>query len=358
MGAQPSMALGIPDSRETGPWRARILIADDEPAVARGVARALRGAGHDCEVATSLEEARQRIGEQPFDAVITDVRFPGGSGLDLVRAIKSERPDVQVLVMTAYADVKTAIEALRLSADDYLLKPFELGDLTHSVERALQHRWLILENRAYREQLEARVLEQARRIERLYLASVHALVEALEAKDPHTRGHSERVTRYAAAIARARRDLDEARIERLTLGARLHDIGKIGTREHVLSKPGPLSAEELGHIHEHPLIGVRILSPVIGDGEVLEVVRSHHERWDGTGYPDALAGTDIPLLARIVAVADTLDALTSSRAYRAARTWDQAMDEIRRGAGTHFDPEVVEAAVSALRVPPPEAGPR
>lgn len=358
MSAQPSVAPKLPVSYETGPWRPRILIADDEPTIARGVAQALAGAGYDCEVATSLEEARRRVGEQPFDAVITDVRFPGGSGLDLVRTIKSEKPDVQVLVMTAYADVKTAIEALRLSADDYLLKPFELGDLTHSVERALQHRWLTLENRAYREQLEARVLEQARRIERLYLASVHSLVEALEAKDPHTRGHSERVTRYATAIARARGDLDEARIERLTLGARLHDIGKIGTRDYVLNKSGPLSAEELGHIQEHPLIGVRILSPVIGDGEVLDVVRSHHERWDGTGYPDALVGSEIPFLARIVAVADTLDALTSSRAYRPARTWDQAMEEIRRGAGTHFDPEVVEAAVSALPVRPPDADPR
>lgn len=349
MSPHMQVALRVPEPEAPRRGPARVLVVDDEPPIARVIAQTLARTGHDCEVATSLEEARQGLARALFDAVITDVRFPSGSGLDLVREIKGAMPDVQVLVMTAYADVNIAIEALRLSADDYLLKPFELSDLTHSVQRALDHRWLILENRAHREHLEARVMEQARRIERLYLASTHSLVEALEAKDPHTRGHSDRVTSYSLAIARER---GEVNVESLAIGARLHDIGKIGTREHVLNKLGPLTQEELDHVREHPLIGVRILSPVIGEADVIAVVRSHHERWDGGGYPDGLAGPDIPLAARIVTVADTLDAVTSSRAYRPARRWHEAVEEIRRGSGGQFDPGIVEIAASVLREPP------
>ncbi|MBI4539820.1 MAG: response regulator [Gemmatimonadetes bacterium] len=355
MSPQKPAAVKVPQPESAERRRAHLLIVDDEPTIARVIAQALSRRGHECEVATSLEEARQCLALAPFDAVITDVRFPGGSGLDLVRHVKDQTPDVQVLVMTAYADVKTAIEALRLSADDYLLKPFDLSDLTHSVQRALEHRWLILENRSYREHLEARVMEQARRIERFYLASTHSLIEALEAKDPHTRGHSERVTKYAATIARARGSVD---LEALTLGAQLHDVGKIGTRENVLNKPGPLTREEMDHIRQHPVIGVRILSPVIGDPEVLSIVRSHHERWDGAGYPDGLSRADVPLVARVVAVADTLDAVTSSRAYRPARTWDEAVREIERGSGTQFDPEIAEVAVQVLREPPADVARR
>lgn len=193
------------------------------------------------------------------------------------------------------------------------------------------------------------MVEQARRIERLYLASTRSLVEALEARDPHTRGHSDRVTKYSVAVGQALAEID---LDQLTVGAQLHDIGKIGTREHVLNKPGPLTNEEREHIRQHPMMGVRILSPIVNEPAIIGIVRNHHERWDGTGYPDHFAGTAIPLLARIVAVADALDAITSSRAYRPPRRWDEATDELERGSGSQFDPDIAAVARRVLRQPP------
>lgn len=349
------LAIRVPEFPPERPRAARVLVVDDDAPVRTVIARTLSRAGHLCEAAGSVREAKERLRRDSFDAVLTDVHMPGDSGLDLVRFLKRERPDVQVLVMTGYGELNTAIEALRLDADDYLLKPLDLKDLTHSVERALRHRWLILENRSYRERLEQRVLEQARKIEGLYFSSIHSLIQALEARDPHTRGHSDRVTRYALLMAET---LDGVDPEHLSFGAQLHDIGKIGTREAVLNKPGKLTAEELAHIREHPVTGVRILRPVIAEDGILSVVRSHHERWDGGGYPDGLAGEEIPLGARLVAIADALDAITSSRAYRPAGTWADALGELERCRGSQFDPDLVERALSVLREPPDVPTPR
>ncbi len=272
--------------------------------------------------------------------------MPGMSGLELLREVKSRDPLVQVIMMTAHAETELAVEALRLQADDYLLKPFELEHLLHSVSRALQHRMLQLENEGYRTQLENRVRGQARRLESLYLAGIRALIAALEAKDNRTRGHSDRVTQYSMRIGEALGCTDR---RGLAMGAALHDIGKIGTRDDVLSKPARLTADEAAHIREHPVIGVRILEPILDHPEALSVVRHHHERWDGRGYPDGLAGEEIPLLARIVGVADSLDAITSPRPYRPVRSWGEALQELAACSGSQFDPEVVHAALAALR---------
>lgn len=349
--SRDQLAIRVPEVSPGRDSPARVLIVDDEEPIRRVIARTLDGAGHACETAASVAEAREKLSDGEFDAVVTDVRMPGASGLDLVRHVKDASPDIQVLVMTAHAEVGIAVEALRLHADDYLLKPFDLEDLLHSVERALRHRWLVLENRSYREHLEDRVLEQARRIEGLYFSSIRSLIQALEARDPHTRGHSERVTQYALLLAR---EVDDVNVEHLTVGAQLHDIGKIGTRETVLNKPASLKPDEVHHIREHPVIGVRILAPVIGERAILDIVRSHHERWDGSGYPDGLAGGEIPLPARIVSVADTLDAMTSSRAYRPACTWGEALEEIRRCSASQFDPDLVELMMRVLPTRPPD----
>ena len=325
--------------------QARILVVDDEPSIARMVERRLRREGYEVTVASSGEEALERLDYDTFDLVVTDVFMPGMSGLELIDRLKHHDTSVQIIVMTAQTEVETAVEALRLNADDYLLKPFDIEELAHSVARSIEHRRLMLENTEYRHNLEQRVKLQAERLEEFYLAGIRSLVTALEAKDARTRGHSDRVTYYAVEIGRGMSGVD---MQSLAAGSQLHDIGKIGTRDDVLTKPGALTRAERDHIQQHPVIGVRILSPILDDQTALTIVRNHHERWDGAGYPDGLAGTDIPFAARIVAVADTLDAITSPRAYRPARSWDAALAEIVAGRGMQFDPDVVEACMRTL----------
>jgi HD-GYP domain-containing protein (c-di-GMP phosphodiesterase class II) len=255
-----------------------------------------------------------------------------------------------MVMITAVADVEVAVSCLAQGAMDYLTKPFHLEEVRARVRQALEKRRLILENRGYQESLEQRVAAQARRIEELFLAGVQALAEALEVKDPYTRGHSVRVSHYATTIARAL-ELDEAIIRQVTLGGHVHDIGKIGVREAVLNKPGKLTSEEYQHIMTHPVVGWRILAPLLGDAPIaLNIVRSHHERMDGSGLPDGLRGEQIPLESRIAAVADALDAMTSGRPYRGRElTFDEALRELETNSATQFDARVVQAALAAAR---------
>ncbi len=321
----------------------RVLVVDDQEPVARTIARWLERSGFECRIAHSMQEALEEA--DGFGIVLADVHMPGGSGLDLARALKARDSAIQIILITGSTTLETAIEAIRLDTDDYLLKPFDPQDLVHSVKRAAEHRRLLLENRDYRQHLEDRVREQARRLEKLYVSSIRSLIGALEANDTHTRGHSARVSEYAVALLEWTGGVDE---ESLRTGAQLHDIGKIGVAGGILGKAGPLDEDEVLHIRQHPAIGVTILSPLLEDRTALDVVRHHHERWDGGGYPDGLSGEEIPLAARIVAVADTFDAMTSSRAYREARTPEQAVREIQKEAGRQFDPAVAVHAAKAF----------
>ncbi len=326
----------------------RALVVDDQPAVVRTVVRWLEGEGIECVGAYSGEQALSLFEPGRYGLVLTDIHMPGGSGLELAGTIRSMDPLVQVIIMTGNTGVETAVEALRLHADDYLVKPFQSAGLLHATRRAVEHRNLLLENRRYRNHLEDQVRLQTHRIERLYLSSIHALVRALEAKDAHTRGHSDRVTDYALLIQQEVGGVDP---ESLRVGAQLHDIGKIGIRGEILRKEGPLDGLELGHVRDHPRIGVEILSPLLDDPVALGVVRHHHERWDGRGYPDGLAGENIPVGARIVAIADSFDAMTSLRPYRPALSAVAAIAELNREAGRQFDPTLVPLASRALAAP-------
>jgi putative two-component system response regulator len=250
-------------------------------------------------------------------------------------------------MITAVADVEIAVNCLAIGAADYVVKPYQLEDVRARVAQALEKRRLILENRAYRESLEQRVTVQARRLEELFLASVQSLAEALELKDPYTRGHSIRVSHYSSVIAQTM-GLDGEMLRQIELGGHVHDIGKIGVRESVLNKVGRLTPEEYEHIMTHPVLGWRILAPLLGETpHALNIVRWHHERYDGRGVPDGLKGDEIPVEARIVAAADALDAMTSDRPYRPAEmSLEAVIDEIVRNSGTQFDPDVVRAVVA------------
>ncbi len=328
---------------------ANCLVVDDEPAVRRSLVRMLEGQGFNCfEAATGREalEVLDRIGEATL--VISDLRMPDLDGIALLETLRERYPDTSVIMLTGMGETTTAVDCLHRGAADFLLKPISMSELRARVARVMEKRALVLQNRYYQRHLELRVKEQSQRIQDLFLQGVQMLARALEAKDAYTRGHSIRVSQYAVATA-ARLGVGGPRLDGIRLGGELHDIGKIGTREAVLHKPGLLTEDEFRQISEHPALGERMLWPLAQESpDVLRIVRSHHERLDGRGFPDGLRGEKIPFEARIVAVADAFDAMTTERPYRASRPAEAAIEELRRVAGTQLDPLAVEAFVSAF----------
>jgi putative nucleotidyltransferase with HDIG domain len=297
----------------------------------------------------------EQQGELPL--VISDIDMPEMDGVTFLREALRRYPDMAVVMLTGVSEVTTAVECLKLGALDYISKPVLIDEVRARVDKALEKRDLVLQNRFYRQHLESRVRELDRRNKQSLINGVQTLVHALEAKDAYTSGHSTRVSRYAVKTA-VQLGYTGDRLELVRLGGELHDIGKIGTREDILNKPGPLTPDEFEHIKEHAALGERILAPTLAESPaVLRIVRSHHERMDGDGFPDGLAGTQIPPEARLVAVVDAFDAMTTNRAYRPSRTPADAVDELRRCAGSHFDTEVVDAFqrafsdVSAMPIP-------
>src|SRR5438132_4463845 len=345
------------------PNAVRCLVVDDEPRLRRVLVRLLEGEGFTCSEAGSGTEALEMMHHDPVPLVISDLRMPQMDGVTLLREILARWPDTAVIVVTAVAEVESAVACLQLGALDYVAKPFHLDEVRARVMQALGKRRLILENRMYQHQLEERVQEQAHRIEELSLERLQALVHFLEEKDPYTRGHSVRVANYSLGIAR-QLQLDQEVIDLIALGAELHDIGKIGVSEAVLHKAGKLSDAEYRHIMEHPGIGARILGPLMRDAPgALAIVRSHHERLDGSGFPDGLKGNAIPFEARLVSVADAFDAMTSVRPYRPSLSVKHAMRELEEGKEVQFDAEIVKAFLrafaedTALPIPTPQLQP-
>jgi putative two-component system response regulator len=280
--------------------------------------------------------------------VISDINMPVMDGLEFLREALRRFPDMAIVMLTGVAEVATAVECLKLGALDYISKPPLMDEVRARVDKALEKRELVLQNRFYQKNLESRVRELDRLNKQSLINGVQMLVHALEAKDAYTSGHSSRVSRYAVKTA-VQLGYTGDRLEHIRLGGELHDIGKIGTREDILNKPGPLSLTEFEHIKAHSALGERILAPSLAESPmVLRIVRSHHERLDGSGFPDGLRGTAIPAEARIVAVVDAFDAMTTNRAYRPSRTPADAVNELRRCAGTHFDPEVVDGFLRAF----------
>ena len=338
----------MPARHTSLPERRQCLIVDDEPRLRQVLSHLMRNDGFTCLEAENGEQAVAILERQPVMLVLSDLRMPRLDGLALLRQIRGRWPDTAVVMITAVADVEVAVSCLAVGAMDYLTKPFHLEEVRARVAQALEKRRLVLENRGYQESLQDKVAAQGRRLEELFLASVQSLAEALEVKDPNTRGHSVRVSHYSAVIAKEM-GLGGELLRRVELGGHVHDIGKIGGREDVLNKPGKLTHEEYRHVMTHPMVGWKILAPLLGEmPEALNIVRSHHERFDGRGIPDGLAGTEIPLEARIAAAADSFDAMTSDRPYRPGLSMDEALAEIARCSGTQFDPRVVDAIMEAV----------
>jgi putative two-component system response regulator len=319
----------------------RILVVDDEAMVRKLLCQKLSRQGYQCAEASSADQALGKLREAPVELVILDIKMPGKSGIELLPEIKAGYPDTAVIMATALSDVNIITQCMKQGAYDYLCKPFDLSEVVHSVEGVLNKRKLELEIRKYQKTLEQRVGEQTKEIRKVFLGAIEALAFALEAKDKYTAGHSRRVTEIAMAIGKEL-GLSPADLEDLRWGGLLHDVGKIAVDQLIQNKPGKLTAEEYEHIMTHPHVGAGIVKPVVND-KVVEMIEHHHDYYDGSGMNQVGRGEDIPLGARILAVADAFDAMTSDRPYRSAMSIADALDEIRRCTGTQFDPAVADA---------------
>jgi len=319
-----------------------ILVVEDYGPLRKLLRVNLSVDGYQVITASDSISALELLEEYEPELVILDIMMPGKSGIELLPEIKLGHPDTAVIMATAVSDASVAIQCMKEGAYDYLNKPFNLDEVVLSVSRALEKRRLELENRGYQKHLEKKVEAQARNIRASFLSAVTALAYALEAKDMYTKGHSQRVAEISADVAEEL-GLSWDSIEVIRLAGLVHDIGKIGVSETVLNKPDRLTDEEFRQIRNHCETGEHILTPIVKDKELLQVVRHHHERYDGTGYPDGITGKRMPLGARILAVADSYDAMTSKRPYRQAMCIETAISEIDRCRGTQFDPRIVNA---------------
>ncbi len=327
----------------------RILIVDDEAPIRRLLLHKLSKEGYQCLEAGSVEGAREILRSGSIGLVILDIKMPGRSGSEFLPEIGGQYPDTAVIMATASDGAATAINSMKQGAYDYLIKPFNLDEVVMSVERALERRRLRLENRDYQLNLEKKVAEQTVKIRESFLGSLKALVMALEAKDSYTSGHSRRVAEVSVMIAREL-GMSPEDIERISVAGLIHDIGKIGVKESILNKPGGLTVDEYKHIQRHSEVGTHILTAVIEDNQILEAVAHHHEQYDGSGYPDGLGKEQIPLGARILAVADAFDAMTSARPYREAMNVKTTCAKIRSSIGNQFDPDIAEALLRIVKV--------
>lgn len=329
-----------------------VTIVDDEPMVLDMLVRAARSWQFEVETASTAEGALLALERRYTPIVVTDLSMPGQGGVWLVRQIRRRWPRIAIIVITAGQETDAAVECLNAGAYRYFLKPIKLDEFRHALEITMRTCELQHEHDRYHERLERTVRRQTRKIRRTFLSGIDSLVRTVEARDHYTSGHSLRVRKYSLCLAEVL-NLDHRLRKQLSLAAKLHDIGKVGVPDVILNKPAALTDEEFDVVKQHPVIGERILAPIIRNLNILATIRSHHERIDGRGYPDGLSGEDIPLLARVLSVADCFDALTSARAYRPALVVDHAVRLLEEAAGQQFQPEFVHAflnhALPAIR---------
>jgi len=336
---------------------ARILIVDDDRHVRELVRRLLERSGYVCATAENGFEARRLLTARPFELIVCDLQMPGESGLDVVSHVRRAHPDTAAIMVTGVDDEQLAGQALTLGAYGYIVKPFSSTDLAIQVLNALRRRELEIAQRHERERLEqtveARTAELRTAVEELKRSeeeTVRRLAAAVEARDHETAEHIERVGDFSALVA-AYLGIEPAHCELIRRSSTLHDVGKIGVADEILLKPGPLTPAEIRAMQRHAKIGYEILSG--SDLDLLDLAATiawtHHERVDGTGYPRGLAGSEIPLEGRIVAVVDVYDALTSDRPYRPGLSHADALSLMREGSGTHFDAIVLDAFMTAIK---------
>ncbi len=337
---------------EEGDPRGRILVVDDERAICAILAERLSLEGFECRSCSSGQDALALLAEETFDSVISDLQMPGMTGLELLNQVRRTYPRLAFLIATGHNDINIGVEAMKQGADDYLLKPLQLDAVVSSVRRAIEKKHLEVELENYRLHLQEMVdhrtkqLQSAmKRIELTYDETLQALGAALDLRDTDTAGHSRRVSLYCLELARPMGCSNE-QLKEIARGAYLHDIGKIGIPDAILLKPGKLTEQEMAIMQTHARIGYGLVHRIAFLAPAAEIVLTHQERYDGTGYPQRLSKNQIPIGSRIFAVADTLDAMTSDRPYRRALPFSAAREEIIRESSRQFDPEVINVFLS------------
>lgn len=328
---------------------ASVLIVEDDASVRDTMRSWLERVGYHCSSSDSAVLARRMLDNHSYDVVITDVELREESGLELLNRIRTSHPDVVVLMLTRNADIKLAVQALTQGAFGYLIKPLEREELLCQLERGLEHRRLVIENRDQMSEMERRVRDQTRHIRQAHEETIQRLVMACMFRDDETAGHIKR-TGLASALVAQSAGWSTEMVELIQLAAPMHDVGKVGIPDSILRNPGRLTTEEHAVMQTHTLLGAKMLagslSPVLQMAE--QIAHYHHERWDGTGYPDRLSGGNIPRAARILAIVDVYDALTHDRPYRPAFAEADVLRKIEASAGSHFDPTIVNAFFDAL----------
>lgn len=346
---QASLVNETPEIQSNDSGVVRVLIVDDELPARRVAATLLKEAGVCCKTAAGAEEALRIVEAEPLDAVLVDLQMPSVSGMEFLALVRPRYPFLACLMVTGVDDIRVGIEAMKKGADDYLIKPLQLEMVMASLARALEKKRLDRELDGYRRHLEVVVGQRTeqlnsalRQVERGYEDTLEALGAAIDLRDSQTSGHSKRVAAYSTKIAKEL-GATEQELKTIARGAWLHDIGKLATPDAILLKPGALTEEEWRIMRQHAEIGYDLVKRIPFLADAAEIILTHHERWDGSGYPQGLKATDIPFGARIFAVADTLDAMTSDRPYRSKLSFEEAQEEIRRGSGRRYDSQVVNA---------------
>lgn len=325
----------------------RILIVDDDAIVRKVITDAMELLSCDVTEAENGEQALEMAMDQYFDLILLDIMMPGKSGIECLQELRSKGSEVEVIMVTASQDLEVAIEAMRHGANDYIRKPFTPRELQVSVEKAFQRADLKFFTRDYTLSLERKIEAKDDQIRLLFYEAIQAMINTIEAKDFYTKGHSHRVTMYAMWLAKELK-LNFKEAKDVHLAAQLHDIGKLSVPDAILNKPGNLTEEEFSLIKLHPERGCKILAPILSS-QNLNCVMHHHEKWEGSGYPSGLSGNDIPLKARIITIADSFDAMTSRRSYRAPMKISDACEEVETCSGTHFDPELVGTFTASVK---------
>lgn len=342
-----------------------VLVIDDEKVMCNLLRDSLSEQGYKVTVTQKARDGLQHVRNNLFDLVITDLKMPEVDGIEIMKRIKELDRDNMVVVITGYPSFETVREALRLGAYDYITKPFNLEEIFFIVKRAVEFRRLNLANKKLMEELEAENIILEKKVEErtgdlkelyenmqvAYMSTVKALAQAIDAKDHYTHSHSQNVTKYAVAAAK-QMGFSQREVKTLREACQLHDLGKLGIHDYILNKPGKLTAKEWEEVRLHSLRAAEILAPLTFLGDVTELIKQHHERYDGKGYPYGLKGEEIKLGARIIAVADAFDAMLSERPYRQAFSKEYAISELKKNSGAQFDPQVVKAFLEVLKKEP------
>jgi len=331
---------------KSGAYDRSILIVDNDEGVRMAVTNHFSARGITVGHAETCEIALALLHEQSFDLILTEIFIPEMGGIELTRRIKNYMPEQAVIIMTSSVDVKNSIEAMRLKANDYLLKPVDLDELENRVALVFMKLETRKRDRSHQFQLVEKVLEQEKKLEDNFLQAVRSLIHAIEARDRYTKGHSFRVTRLVEALLR-QLNLEADILSDVVLASQLHDTGKLGIADTILRKTSGLSNEEFFIMRTHPEVGYHILKPILSE-PCLDGILHHHERWDGKGYPMNLLEEEIPLGARIISIADSFDAMVTDRTYRQALSISTALNEIERGSGKQFDPDIVPSFIDIV----------